>query len=134
MPATEPNCENKRVLLEPKPSAKPRKQKPPRMPDEKDIVTKVEVQRSLDEGLKNASLTFRRMTRKVPINNASQSNCYIFKGFCNQMTVEVVFALSYHPQPNGTVERAKALIFLAIKRFMEDQLRGKRAEELSRTV
>jgi hypothetical protein len=50
------------------------------------------------------------------------------------MTVEVVFALSYHPQPNGTVERAKALIFLAIKRFMEDQLRGKRAEELSRTV
>jgi hypothetical protein len=34
----------------------------------------------------------------------------MFKDFCHQMGVEAAFALVYHPQSNGAVEKANALI------------------------
>jgi hypothetical protein len=41
------------------------------------------------------------------------------------MGVEAAFASVYHPQSNGTVERANTLIYSAIKKILEDQLKGK---------
>jgi hypothetical protein len=50
------------------------------------------------------------------------------------MGVKAAFASMYHPQSNGVVEKANALIFTTIKKILEDQLKGKWAEELSRAV
>jgi hypothetical protein len=48
--------------------------------------------------------------------------------------VKAAFASVYHPQSNGTVEKANTLIFLAIKKILEDQSNGKWLEELSRAL
>jgi hypothetical protein len=40
----------------------------------------------------------------------------------------------YHPQSNGAVEKANILIFTATKKILEDQPKGKWAEELPRAV
>jgi hypothetical protein len=40
----------------------------------------------------------------------------------------------YHPQSNGAVEKTNTLIFTAIKKILEDQPKGKWAEELLRAV
>jgi hypothetical protein len=50
------------------------------------------------------------------------------------MEVEVAFASVYQPQSNGAVEKVNALIFTAIKKILENQPKGKWAEELSRAV
>jgi hypothetical protein len=47
------------------------------------------------------------------------------------MGVEATSALLYHPQYNGAVKKANALIFTAIMKILEDQPKGKWAEELS---
>jgi hypothetical protein len=72
--------------------------------------------------------------RKIIVDNAKQFDCHIFKDFCHRMGVEVAFASFYHPQSNGTLEKTNALIFLAIKKILEDQSKGKWAEKLSRAV
>jgi hypothetical protein len=48
--------------------------------------------------------------------------------------VEAVFTSAYHPQSNGVVEKANALIFTAIKKILENQLKSKWVEELPRAV
>jgi hypothetical protein len=48
--------------------------------------------------------------------------------------VESAFTSVYHPQSNGAVEKANALIFMAIKKILENQPKGKWAEELPRAV
>jgi hypothetical protein len=50
------------------------------------------------------------------------------------MGVEAAFTSVYHPHFNGAVEKANTLIFSAIKTILEDQPKGKWAEELSRAV
>jgi hypothetical protein len=69
-----------------------------------------------------------RVPRKITVDNAKQFNCHIFKDFCHQMGVKAAFASVYHPQPNGVVEKANALIFTAIKKILENQPKGKWAE------
>jgi hypothetical protein len=39
--------------------------------------------------------------------------------------MKVTFTSVYHPQSNGTVERANALIFEAIKKILEGKKKGK---------
>jgi hypothetical protein len=56
-PATEPDCMKNRVLLEPNPSAKPRKQHPHRTSDEAEATTKAEVKKSSEKGPKNTTTT-----------------------------------------------------------------------------
>jgi hypothetical protein len=72
--------------------------------------------------------------RKIIVDNAKQFNCHIFKDFCHQMGVEAAFASVYHPQSNEAVEKANALIFTVIKKILENQPKGKWAEELPRSV
>jgi hypothetical protein len=50
------------------------------------------------------------------------------------MGVEAAFASMYHPQSNGIVEKANTLIFSAIKKILEHQLKGNWAEEILRVV
>jgi hypothetical protein len=39
--------------------------------------------------------------------------------------MKVAFALVYHPQSNGAIERVNALIFEAIKKILEGEKKGK---------
>jgi hypothetical protein len=50
------------------------------------------------------------------------------------MGVEAAFLSIYHPQSNGAVEKANALIFTSIKKILESQSKGKWAEVLPRAV
>jgi hypothetical protein len=48
--------------------------------------------------------------------------------------MKVTFTSVYHPQSNGTVERANALIFEAIKKILEGKKKGKWVEVMTRAV
>jgi hypothetical protein len=48
--------------------------------------------------------------------------------------MKVSFTFVYHPQSNGTVERANALIFEEIKKILEGKKKGKWAEFMTRAV
>jgi hypothetical protein len=72
--------------------------------------------------------------RKITVDNAKQFDCHIFKDFYQLMGVEAAFAPVYHPQSNGTVEKANTLIFSAIKKLLKDRPKGKWAEELLMAV
>jgi hypothetical protein len=50
------------------------------------------------------------------------------------MGVKADFVSVYHPQSNGAVKKVNTLIFSAIKKILEDQPKGKWAEELPREV
>jgi hypothetical protein len=62
--------------------------------------------------------------RKIIVDNAKQFDYYIFKYFYHQMGVKAAFTSVYHPQSNGTVEKANALIFIAIKRYEKTSRRA----------
>jgi hypothetical protein len=72
--------------------------------------------------------------KQITVDNGKQFDCHIFKDFCHQIGVEAAFASVYHPQFNGAMEKANALIFIAIKKKLENQPKGKRVEELPRAV
>jgi transposase InsO family protein len=63
--------------------------------------------------------------KRIAVDNAKQFDCHIFKDFCHQIEVEAAFTSAYHPQSNGVVKKANALIFTAIKKILEDQPKGK---------
>jgi hypothetical protein len=72
--------------------------------------------------------------KKITVDNAKQFDCHIFKDFYHQMGVKVALASVYHPQSNGAAEKPNTLIFISIKNILEDQPKGKWAEELPREV
>jgi transposase InsO family protein len=72
--------------------------------------------------------------REITVENAKQFDCHLFKDFCYQMGVEAAFASVYHPQSNGAVEKENTSIFIAIEKIVENQSKGKWAEELPRAV
>jgi hypothetical protein len=58
----------------------------------------------------------------------------MFNDFCHQVGTKVAFTSVYHPQTNGTVERADTLIFRAIKKILVGKKKGKWAEIMPRAV
>jgi hypothetical protein len=58
----------------------------------------------------------------------------MFKDFCQQIGMKVAFISVYHPQSNGTVERANSLIFEVIKKILEGEKKGKWAEVMPTAV
>jgi hypothetical protein len=58
----------------------------------------------------------------------------MFKDFCHQIGMKVTFALVYHPQSNGIVERANTLIFEVIKKILEGEKKGKWAEVMPKAI
>jgi IS30 family transposase len=60
-----------------------------------------------------------RVPQQITVDNAKYFNSTMFKYFCHQIKTKVSFAFVYHPQSNGEMERANALIFEAIKKILE---------------
>jgi hypothetical protein len=58
----------------------------------------------------------------------------MFKVFHHQVGTKVTFASVYHPQSNGAVERANALIFEAIKKILKGEKKGKWTEVMPRAL
>jgi hypothetical protein len=79
-------------------------------------------------------ICYFRVPREITVDNAKQFDCHIFKNFYHQMGVEVAFMSVYHPQSNGAVKKANALILIAIKKILENRPKGKWAEELPSAV
>jgi hypothetical protein len=52
----------------------------------------------------------------------------MFKDFYRQVRTKVAFASVYHPQINGAIERANALLFEAVKKILEGEKKGKWAD------
>jgi hypothetical protein len=75
-----------------------------------------------------------RVPQQITIDNAKYFNSSMFKDFCHQVGIKVSFASVYHPQSNGAVEQANALIFEAIKKILEGEKMGKWVEVMPRTV
>jgi hypothetical protein len=72
--------------------------------------------------------------QQITINNAKYFDSALFKDLCHQVGTKVSFASVYYPQSNGAVERAKALIFEAIKKIVEGEKKGKWVEVMPRAV
>jgi hypothetical protein len=58
----------------------------------------------------------------------------MFKDFCHQIETKVAFTSVYHPQSNGAIERANALIFEAINQILQCEKKGKWTEFMTRAV
>jgi transposase InsO family protein len=72
--------------------------------------------------------------KKLTADNGKQFDCQDFREYCSSIGTRLCFASVYHPQSNGAVERANGQIFLAIKKCLFDQRKGKWADELSRGI
>jgi hypothetical protein len=72
--------------------------------------------------------------RHIIVDNAKYFDNAMFKEFYHQIGTKVAFALVYHPQSNGAVERANSLIFEAMKKILEGEKKGKWAEVMPTTV
>jgi hypothetical protein len=59
--------------------------------------------------------------QQITIDNAKYFDSDMFKDFFHQVGTKVAFTSVYHPQSNGVVERANALIFKAIKKIIEGE-------------
>jgi hypothetical protein len=59
------------------------------------------------------------LPRHITIDNTKYFDNEMFKDFCHQIGMKVAFALVYHPQTNGVVERANGLIFEVIKKTLK---------------
>jgi hypothetical protein len=56
------------------------------------------------------------------------------KDFYHKVVTKVSFASVYHPQSNGAVEQANALILEAIKKILDGEKKGKLEEVMPRAV
>jgi IS30 family transposase len=63
--------------------------------------------------------------QQITVDNNKYFNSAMFKDFSLQVGTKVSFVSVYHPQSNGAVERANALIFEAIKKILEGEMKGK---------
>jgi hypothetical protein len=71
---------------------------------------------------------------ELTIDNGRQFDSQDFKDFCFSIGTKLAFALVYHPQSNGVVERANGKIFTAVKKMLLDDKKGKWADLLPEAV
>jgi IS30 family transposase len=72
--------------------------------------------------------------RHITVDNAKYFDNAMFRDFCKQIGMKVAFTLVYHPQSNGTVERANSLIFKAIKKILEGEKKENGQRSSNRSV
>jgi hypothetical protein len=72
--------------------------------------------------------------RQITIDNAKYFDNAMFKEFCHQIRTKVAFALVYHSQSNGAVERANSLIFKAMKKILQGEKKEKWSEVMPTVV
>jgi hypothetical protein len=70
---------------------------------------------------------------EVTVDNGKHDNTD-FKECCTYMGTRLCFASIYHPQSNGSVERANDVIFTGIKRNITELPKSKWVEELPRVI
>jgi hypothetical protein len=70
----------------------------------------------------------------ITVDNAKYFDSGMFKDFYHKVGTKVSFTYEYHPQSNGAVERANAVIFEAIKKILEGEKKGKWVEVMPRVV
>lgn len=58
--------------------------------------------------------------RELTVDNGKQFDSKLFREFCHSIGMKLMFALVYHPQSNGAVERANGLIFTSIRKRLLD--------------
>jgi transposase InsO family protein len=75
-----------------------------------------------------------RSADEVILVNGKQFDSTDFKEFCTYLGTRLCFALVYHPQSNGAVERANGIIFAGIKRNITELPKNKWAKELPRVI
>jgi hypothetical protein len=71
---------------------------------------------------------------ELTVDNGKQFDSQDFRDFCFSIGTKLAFALVYHPQSNGVVERANGKIFTAIKKMLLDDKKGKWADLLPEAV
>jgi hypothetical protein len=71
---------------------------------------------------------------ELTVDNGKQFDSQDFRDFCFSIGTKLAFTLVYHPQSNGVVERANDKIFMAIKKMLLDDKKGKWADLLPEAV
>jgi transposase InsO family protein len=71
---------------------------------------------------------------ELTFDNGKQFDSQDFRDFCFSIGTKLAFALVYHPQSNGVVERANDKIFTAIKKMLLIDKKGKWANLLHEAV
>ncbi|XP_066317040.1 uncharacterized protein [Miscanthus floridulus] len=72
--------------------------------------------------------------RTLTVDNGKQFDSDKFKEFCKTLGATIAFALVYHLESNGAVERANKIIFSAISKTLFNLRKGKWVEELPKVV
>ena len=72
--------------------------------------------------------------RNLTVDNGEQFESEKFKEFCKSIGTKIAFALVFHSESNGVVERANRVIFSAILRTLFNLHEGKWVEELPNVV
>jgi hypothetical protein len=74
------------------------------------------------------------VSSKLTVDNGKQFDIQDFRDFCFSIGTKPVFASVYHPQSNSVVERANDKIFIAIKKRLLNDKKGKWADQLPEVV
>jgi transposase InsO family protein len=74
------------------------------------------------------------LPRTLMVDNGKQFDSDKFKEFCKNIGIKIAFALVYHPDSNGAVERANRVIFSVISKTIFNLRKGKWVEELPKVV
>jgi IS30 family transposase len=68
------------------------------------------------------------------VDNGKQFDSDKFKEFCKSIGTKIAFASVYHPESNGSVERANRVIFSSISKTLFNLRKGTWVEELPKVV
>jgi transposase InsO family protein len=71
---------------------------------------------------------------ELTVDNGKQFDSQDFRDFCFSIGTKLAFASVYHPQSNGVVERANGKIFIAVKKMLLDEKKGKWVDLLPEAV
>ena len=70
----------------------------------------------------------------MTVDNGKQFDSENFKEFCKSIGTKLAFTSVYHPESNGTVERANRVVFSAISETLLGLRKGKWVDELPRVI
>ena len=72
--------------------------------------------------------------RHITVDNGTQFDSQDFKNYCQNMGIQLCFALVRHPQSNGAVERANGIICTGISKCLVGLSKRKWVDELPKVI
>jgi len=72
--------------------------------------------------------------RHITVDNGTQFDSQDFRNYCQNMGIQLCFALVRHPQSNGAVERANGIICTGISKCLVRLSKGKWVDELPKVI